>query len=62
MLLIAAAAAAMARVPPWLAAVLVVAPILVAELPGGLGVLLAIPFVLAGAFLGTFLRRRIPKR
>jgi hypothetical protein len=44
---------------PWLVALLVAGPILVAELPGGTGVLLAVPFALAGAYAGAFVRRRI---
>ena len=58
-LVIAAAMASLARVPPWLAAALVAGPILVAELPVSSGVLLAIPFAIAGAYAGTFVRRRI---
>ena len=56
-LVIAAALAAFARVPPWLAALLVAGPILVVELSKGTGVLLAIPFAIAGAYAGTFVRR-----
>jgi hypothetical protein len=58
-LVMAAAMASLARVPPWLAAVLVAGPILAAELPKGTGVLLAIPFVIAGAYAGAFVRRLI---
>jgi hypothetical protein len=61
-LLLASAAASLARVPPWLAAVLVAGPILVAELPRGTGVLLAIPFALAGAYGGALARRWKPSR
>ena len=57
-LAIAAALGSFARVPPWLAAVLVAGLILVAELSGGTGVLLAIPFALAGAYTGAYLCRR----
>ena len=57
-LAIAAAASSLARVPPWLAAALVAGPILIAELSRGAGVLLAIPFALAGAYAGAFVRRR----
>jgi hypothetical protein len=56
-LVIAAALASLARVPPWLAAVLVAGPVLAAELPVGMGVLLAIPLALAGACAGAFVRR-----
>jgi hypothetical protein len=56
-LLIVAALAAFARVPPWLAAVLVAWPILAAELSKGTGVLLAIPLSIAGAYAGAFVRR-----
>ncbi len=57
-LAIAAAAGSLARIPPWLATALVVVPILAAELPGGTGALLAIPFALAGAHVGEFIRKR----
>ena len=57
--MISAALASLARVPPWLAAALVTGPILVAELPAGAGVLLAIPFAIAGAWAGAYARRRI---
>jgi hypothetical protein len=57
-LAIVAAMGSLARVPPWLVAALVAGPILVAELSGGTGVLLAIPFALAGAYAGAFVRRR----
>jgi hypothetical protein len=52
-----AALAALARVPWWLAAVLAVGPILIAELSSGRGVLLAVPIAVAGAWIGTFMRR-----
>jgi hypothetical protein len=55
----AAALGSFARIPPWLASALVAGPILAAELSGGMGVLLAIPFALAGAYAGVYLRRRI---
>jgi uncharacterized RDD family membrane protein YckC len=58
-LLVAAAGGSLAGVPPWLAAALVAGPILAAELSGGLGVLIAIPFALAGAYAGAFVRRRV---
>jgi hypothetical protein len=58
LVLIAAAASAFARTPPWLSAALVAGPMWVAELPAGAGVLLAIPVALAGAYGGSFLRRR----
>ena len=60
-LLIAAALAAFARVPPWLAALLVAGPILAAELSRGTGVLLAIPFAIAGAYAGAFVHRLFAK-
>jgi hypothetical protein len=57
-LAIVAALGSLAQVPPSLAAALVAGPILVAELPGGAGVLLAIPFALAGAYVGALVRER----
>ncbi len=57
-LVIAAAAGAMARVPPWLAAALVAGPVVAAELTRATGVLLAIPFAVVGAYAGAFVRRR----
>jgi hypothetical protein len=60
--LLAAALAAFARVPPWLAALLVAGPMLAVELSKGTGVLLAIPFAIAGAYAGAFLRRLIVGR
>jgi len=56
-LVIAAALAAFARVPPWLAAILVAGPILVAELPFSTGVFLAIPLAITGVYAGAFVRR-----
>jgi hypothetical protein len=56
--LIAAAAGAFARVPPWLSAALAAGPILAVELRGGTGVLLAIPFALVGAYGAAFVRRK----
>lgn len=41
-----------------LGAALAAGPMLVVELPGGMGVLLAVPFALAGAYVGAFARRR----
>jgi hypothetical protein len=58
LLAIAAAAGALARVPPWLAAALAAGPLLIAELPRGTGVLLAIPVALVGAYVGELVRRR----
>jgi hypothetical protein len=58
-LFIVAAAASLAQVPPWLASVLVAGPILFAELSGNNGVLLSIPFALAGACAGAFIRHAI---
>jgi hypothetical protein len=58
LLALAAAVGALARVPPWLAAALAAGPVLIAELPRGTGVLLAIPVGLAGAYVGEFVRRR----
>jgi hypothetical protein len=60
-LLIAAAASAVAGAPAWLAAALVAGPVVVAEFSDGTGVLLAIPFALAGALVGAFVRRRIAR-
>jgi hypothetical protein len=60
--LITAAAGAFARVPPWLSAALAAGPILAVELRGGTGVLLAVPFALAGAYGGAFVRRRAAGR
>lgn len=54
----AAGLAALAGVRPWLAPVLVAAPVVLAEISGGFGVLLAIPFACAGGFAGAFVRRR----
>jgi hypothetical protein len=56
-LFVAAAGSSLAGVRPWLAATLVAGPILATELSGSLGVLLAIPFALAGALSGAFVRR-----
>ena len=56
-LLVAATAAALAGVRPWLAAVLVVGPLVAAELTGGPGALLGIPFALVGAYSGALVRR-----
>jgi hypothetical protein len=56
-LVLAAAMAAFARVPPWPAALLVAGPILVTELSGSTGVLLAIPLAIVGAYAGAFVRR-----
>jgi hypothetical protein len=56
-LVIAAAASSFAGIPPSIAAALVVGPILVAELAGGMGVLLGIPFAVGGAYVGAFVRR-----
>jgi hypothetical protein len=53
---IVAAAGSLARVPAWLSAGLTVAPLVVTELSGGAGVLLAVPFALVGAFAGAFIR------
>ncbi len=57
--LLVAAFGSLAGVTPWLSALLIAGPILVAELSGGPGVLLAIPFALAGAHAGAFVRRKI---
>ena len=53
----AAAAGSLCRVPPWLAALFVAGPILVAEFPGA-PVLVVIPLTLAGAYAGTLVRCR----
>jgi hypothetical protein len=50
---------ALARVPPWLAGALVAAPLVVAEISGGAGVLLAIPFALGGAGIGALIRHLV---
>ena len=55
-ILIVALCGGLFRVPPLLAAPLAAGPILAAELPGGTGVLLSIPFALAGAFTGRWIR------
>jgi len=47
-----------AGAPFWLAALCVAGPMLAAELPKGAGVLMAIPFALIGAYVGTLVRRR----
>jgi predicted LPLAT superfamily acyltransferase len=57
MLFLAAAASAFARTPFWLAAIFAVGPILAFELAGGWGVLLGVPFAVAGAAAGALLRR-----
>ena len=54
--MIVAAAGALARLPAWLSALLAVGPLVTAELSGGAGVLLAIPFALIGAYVAAFLR------
>ena len=61
-LMSAAAAGSFAKVPPWMAAALVAGPILVAEISGGGGVLLAIPFALAGAHGGALIRATAKNR
>ena len=61
-LLSAAALISLLRVPPWLVALLVAGPMLIAELSNGTGVLIAIPVALAGAYAGAFFRRRQPSR
>lgn len=58
-LLIATLLAGLARIPPWLAVLLTAGPLLVAELPRGTGVLLAVPFALAGAYGGAWLRKQL---
>lgn len=55
--LIAAAAASLARIRPWLAATLIAGPMVAVEISGGTGVLLAVPIAIAGAYGGAFLRR-----
>jgi hypothetical protein len=55
-----AAGGSLARLPAWLSAGLTVGPLLVAELAGGAGVLLAVPIALVGAYVGAFLRRLKP--
>ena len=58
-IVIAAAATSLVRVPPWLAALLVASPIVIAEIPHGTGVLFAIPIALVAAYAAAFLRRRV---
>ena len=55
----AAAVGSFVRIPPWLAAVLVAGPIVAVELSRSVGVLIAVPLALAGAYGGAFVRRRI---
>jgi hypothetical protein len=57
LLLISAAAAGQVGAPWWLAGALAVAPLLIAELGGNKGVLLAVPIAFVGAFAGAFLHR-----
>jgi hypothetical protein len=57
LLIIAAAVGSLAGVRPLIAASLAAVPMLIAELPRGTGVLLAIPVALAGAFAGALIRR-----
>jgi hypothetical protein len=52
-----AALGSVAHVPAWLSATLAAGPLLVAELSGGTGVLLAVPFALVGAFGGAQLTK-----
>jgi hypothetical protein len=61
LILLASGLGSLAGIQPWLTAAIVVGPILVAELSGGTGVLLAIPIALAGAFSGAFIRRQVLK-
>jgi len=55
-----AALGSLAGVPAWLSTSLTVGPLLVAEISGGMGVLLAVPFALVGAYSGAFIRRLRP--
>jgi hypothetical protein len=55
--LIASAAGTAARVPAWLAPVLVAGPIVLAEIGWGTGVLLALPFAAVGALVGWAIQR-----
>jgi hypothetical protein len=50
---LAAGIAALGRLSPWIAALLVPAPLLAVQLSREVAVLLAIPFALAGAALGA---------
>ena len=50
---LAAGIATLGRLSPWVAAVLVPAPLLAVQLSREVAVLLAIPFALAGAALGA---------
>ena len=49
------------RVPPCLVVLFASGPMLIVELPASTGVLIAIPFALAGSYGGAFVRRRIGK-
>lgn len=57
-LALATAGGALAGLTPLLAAALCAAPLIVAELPGGTGVLIAIPVALFGAAVGWLGRAR----
>ena len=61
-LLIIAALGALAGIKPWLSALLVVAPLLVVETSGSVGVLMAALFPLVGAYAGWLVRRRVWRR
>ena len=57
LLFLTAGGSAISGVPWWLASVLVGAPIILWEVWTGPGVFVALPFVLAGAVAGFYLRR-----
>ncbi len=61
-LFISAGVAGLVGAPWWLAGGLAVAPMLIAELGGNKGVLLALPIAFAGAIAGAFLRRLAQRR
>lgn len=60
--LIASGLGALAISPFWLSALLVAGPMIVVEVPHGLGVLLAAPFALAEAGMGALVRRAMRPR
>jgi hypothetical protein len=61
-LLVVGGASAFARVPAWLAALLVAGPLVIAEPGAGSAAVLAVAFAAAGACGGALLRRRARAR
>lgn len=57
LILLTTAGGTLAGVPAWLAATLGAAPLVIAEVRGGWGVLLAIPIALVGAYAAALFRR-----